>query len=71
MATGVNVSKAVGYAVLDKPTGASVTKTVGYAALQAINAGVNVSKVVGYAVLQEASPVSPSTQQPVISFFGL
>lgn len=60
--TGTNVSKGVGYAVLDNPAGENVSKALAYAILD-VPPGINVSKVVAYAVLEPVNsnpPVWPS-----------
>lgn len=48
--TGVNVSKALVYAVVGSPTGINVSKATAYAVLGS-PAGVNISKAQAYAVL--------------------
>lgn len=60
--TGVNVSKANTYAVLEKPAGVNVSKASTYTVLEK-PAGVNVSKAVVYTVLipnNSNPPVWPS-----------
>jgi len=60
--TGANVSKGLGYAVLDNPAGENVSKALAYAVLD-LPPGINVSKAVAYAVLDANNtnpPVWPS-----------
>lgn len=61
----VNVSKAIGYAVVMPPDGVNVSKAVGYAVLSPPS-GVNVSKVVAYAVLAPPAVVEAA---PLIFIF--
>lgn len=60
--TGTNVSKGLGFAVLDNPAGTNVSKGLGYAVL-GLPPGINVSKAVAYVILDSVNtnpPVWPS-----------
>ena len=57
---GINVPKAVGYAVVSPPiANISASKAVGYAVLTDIAESINVSKAVAYAVLLESTAEPP------------
>jgi len=59
---GANVSKGLGYAVLEPNPGENVSKALGYAILE-VNPGLNVSKAVAYVILEANNtnpPVWPS-----------
>lgn len=47
----IDVSKAVGYALIVEPDGARVSKAVGYAVLVSPPAEIRISKALGYALL--------------------
>ena len=60
--TGANVSKGLGYAVLDNPAGENVSKALAYVVLD-LPPGLNLSKAVAYAILDANNtnpPVWPS-----------
>lgn len=58
--TGANVSKGVGYAILDNPAGENVSKGLGYAILE-VHPGLNVSKAVAYVILGANNPSRTTT----------
>jgi hypothetical protein len=64
-ASGVNVSKLLGYALPTAPTGVDVSKLIGYA-LPTAPTGVDVSKLVAYAVL-----IAGNTNPPVWPTFSM
>jgi len=57
--TGINVSKAQAYAILNKPDGTSVSKATAFAVLNKPN-GTNVSKFQAYAVILAFNSNAPS-----------
>jgi hypothetical protein len=64
-ASGVNVSKLLGYALPTAPTGVDVSKLIGYA-LPTAPTGVDVSKLVAYAVL-----IAGNTNPPIWPIFTM
>ena len=61
------ISKAVGYAVIQPPDGPNISKAIGYAVLST-EITVGISKAVAYAVLAPPEP-SASGSRPFIHLF--
>jgi hypothetical protein len=57
--TGVNISKAVAYAVISEKLGVNISKTVAYAAITTIQPGVDIAKAVAFALINPINTNPP------------